>query len=149
MIYVEAPNTYIGTELSLFLAGGITDCPNWQHELVRSLSNTKLALYNPRRANFPIHDPSAANGQIEWEIQYLQKASAISFWFCRETLCPIVLYELGLWSQPGGKPIFVGVDPEYQRKLDVIIQTANHRPEVMVVHSLEDLASQIIDWYLT
>jgi len=69
----------------------------------------------------------------------------IQFWFPQETLCPIVLYELGAWSKTN-KPIFVGVHPEYKRRQDVEIQTKLARPEVKIVFSLENLAKQIRDF---
>jgi hypothetical protein len=142
MKYVEAPEIYDGKGQSLFLAGGITDCPDWQADLVKLLENEDITLLNPRRKNFPIHDPNAALAQITWEHNHLKKASAISFWFPKETLCPIVLYELGAWSM-AHKPIYVGVHPEYQRKQDVEIQTVLARPEVIIAYSLEVLAGQI------
>ena len=98
MQYIECPTEYTGKKQSLFLAGGITDCPDWQKDLVQLLSSTNLMLLNPRRAHFPIHDPTASQVQIKWEYRHLHKADMISFWFPKETLCPIVLYELGAWS---------------------------------------------------
>jgi len=145
MRYIEATEEYEGDEKSLFLAGGITECPDWQKELVHLLRNDDLVLLNPRRANFPIHDPHAAQEQIEWEYRHLKKADAVSFWFPRETLCPIVLYELGAHSMTE-KPLFVGVDPHYVRKQDVEIQTHLARPEITIVTSLGALYSQIKAW---
>lgn len=143
MKYVESPNI-LGK--SIFLAGGITDCPDWQSDMVEKLSQTTLTLINPRRKNFPIHDPNAAEFQIKWERDHLVKADAILFWFPSETLCPIVLYELGAWSMTT-KPIFVGIDPKYQRRQDVEIQTSLVRPDtVKIVYSLQDLADQVIRW---
>jgi len=143
MIYVEALDSLVATtELSVFLAGGITGCPDWQQDMRKLLQDTDLILFNPRRANFPIGDPGAALEQIAWEHYHLRTASAILFWFPRETLCPIVLYELGAWSM-ADKPIFVGVHPDYPRRKDVEIQTQLVRPEVKVVYSLEDLAQQV------
>ena len=75
----------------------------------------------------------------------LRVADAILFWFPQETLCPIVLYELGAWSM-SGKTIFVGVHPAYSRRQDVEIQTGLVRPEVNVVYSLEELAAQVMSW---
>jgi len=143
MLYVESPSTHDGNETSVFLAGGITGCPDWQADMVEFLSDTDLVLFNPRRANFPIHDPSAAQFQIEWEHDHLRKADVILFWFPRETLCPIVLYELGAWSMTT-KTIFVGVHPEYKRRQDVEIQTRLARPDVGgVYYSVQDIARQI------
>ena len=127
---------------SLFLAGGITDCPDWQQELVRLLRDTDLILLNPRRANFPMTDPTAANQQIDWEHRHLRLADAISFWFCAEAMQPITLYELGAWSMTD-KPLFVGVHPDYSRRQDVEIQTKLVRPDVKIVYALSDLANQI------
>jgi hypothetical protein len=145
MKYVEAPERYSGFDKSLFLAGGITGCPGWQKELVESLENENIVLMNPRRADFPIHDPKASFKQIHWEHDHLRKADGISFWFPKEALCPIALYELGAWSM-SNKPIFVGVDPDYQRRQDVEIQTELARSGVEIVYDLNSLSEQIKDW---
>jgi hypothetical protein len=142
MRYIECPDTYQGNERSLFMAGGITGCGDWQAELVALLSDTAWVLLNPRRKNFPTNDPAAAEWQIKWEHDHLHAASAILFWFPSETLCPITLYELGTWSMTD-KPLFIGVHPDYQRRLDVEIQTRLARPEVKIVYSLPDLAELI------
>lgn len=144
MQYVEAPAVYDGDATSLFLAGGITGCPDWQQDLVAALSATRLALLNPRRAQF-LPTGVAALEQITWEHCALRKATAIAFWFPCETLCPIVLYELGAWSMTT-KPLFVGVHPDYRRIQDVRIQTALVRPDVQVVTDLSGLARQIVAW---
>ena len=142
---IEALQTYDGNGASLFLAGGITGCPNWQKEMIGQLKDSPLVLFNPRRASFPIEDKCASRAQIEWEHIHLRKATAISFWFPCETLNPIVLYELGAWSMTD-KKLFVGVHPEYQRRQDVQIQTALTRPDVQIVTSLDALAQEIISW---
>jgi len=142
MRYVECPQT-AETAPSVFLAGGISNCPNWQAVVVEQLKHTPLTLFNPRRKNFPIHDPTAAAVQIQWEYDHLRQADAIAFWFPCETLCPIVLYELGAWSMTD-KPLFVGVHPQYQRRQDIQLQTALVRPDVEIVDSLVALADSAI-----
>ena len=146
MIYLESPEILEQKQgtTSIFLAGGITNCPDWQQEMVQLLKDTDLILLNPRRADFPIHDPNAAREQITWEHDHLRKADAILFWFPCETLCPIVLYELGAWSKTM-KPIFVGVHPDYARRQDVEIQTGLVRPRLEIVYSVEDLSRQVRD----
>jgi hypothetical protein len=141
--YVESPNewTPLG-ERGVFLAGGITGCPDWQREMRDLLCESGLTLLNPRRKDFPIHDPGAAKAQIEWEHRHLRKADLILFWFCAATLNPIVLYELGAWSMTD-KPIAVGVETGYKRTDDVLIQTRLARPEVTVVSSLGELAADV------
>ena len=145
MKYIEAPNLYEGVEKSIFMAGGISGCPDWHSDIVKLLSESDLTLLNPRRKNFPINDPSAASGQIKWEYDHLRKASAILFWFPCETLCPITLYELGAWSM-SEKPILLGVHPDYQRRQDVEIQTRLIRPDISIVYSVQALAEQVLAW---
>jgi len=146
MKYIESPAIYQphAAERSLFLAGGITGCPNWQREIVQLLADADLALLNPRRENFPIDDPTAAEAQILWEYNYLRIANEILFWFPCETLCPIVLYELGAWSMTD-KPLHVGLDPAYKRRSDVEIQTKLIRPNIRIVYFLYELVRQVKD----
>ena len=149
MKYIEAPTEYqrrlIGNEKSIFLAGGISNCYDWQSELSDLLKNNPLVILNPRRKNFPMNDPTAAKKQIEWEFVHMRKADAISFWFSKETLNPIVLYELGAHSMTD-KKLFVGLDPEYLRKVDIETQTALIRPDIQIVYSLDALGKQITNW---
>ena len=165
MYYCEAPlpvpnEAYL--KPSVFLAGGITGCLNWQGEIRKLLADFDLTLLNPRRADFPMDDPDAAEAQILWEHQQLHAATAVSFWFPPETLCPITLFELGAWSHWQGqrfdaetqtqtlcrKPIFVGAHPNYQRRQDILIQMKLQRPEVAVVSTLDELARQIAQWVI-
>ncbi|MCA9073328.1 MAG: nucleoside 2-deoxyribosyltransferase domain-containing protein [Planctomycetaceae bacterium] len=145
MRYIESPTPFDGQGVSLFLAGGISGCPDWQAEVARHLEPTSLTVLNPLRKNFPINDPSAAEEQIRWEFHHLRLATVKLFWFPSETLCPIALYELGTWSR-GDHPLFVGIHPEYQRRLDIEIQTQLVRPDVQIVYSLEALSSQVLEW---
>ena len=142
---IEAPTRFFNNKLtSLFLAGGITNCPKWQNELIKYLKDIDdLVIYNPRRENFPIHDSNAAEEQIIWEYDYLKKCDIISFWFSKGSLNPIVLYELGIHGNSSNRLIFIGMDTEYERKQDVIIQTELARSDVKIVYSLKDLANQI------
>ncbi len=144
MKYIEAiaPVTMRLTETQVFMAGGITNCWDWQQVMRKLLKDTELTLINPRRKDFPIGDPDAAQEQISWEFSALRLCDAILFWFPRETLCPIVLYELGAWTMQE-KPIFIGCHPEYERIQDVIIQTELARPGLVVATTLNDLAQQV------
>jgi hypothetical protein len=129
-------------EAVLFLAGGISNCPDWQSILAAQLETTHWTLLNPRHADFDSSNTSLAEAQILWEHEHLRLASAIAFWFPSQTLCPITLYELGAWSMTQ-KPLFVGTHPDYARRLDVMVQTRLVRPEIQVTDSLEALAAHI------
>lgn len=144
MRYIEAPQQYnlYDTDTSVFLAGGITGCPDWQQEMVEVLKDTSFTILNPRRDDFPIDEPGAAQEQIEWEYHALRAADVIQFWFPKETLCPIVLYELGAWTR-SDKHICIGIEPGYARENDVRLQTHLVRRDVEIVYSLSDLAEKI------
>lgn len=145
MRYIEAPENYEGDDASIFLAGGIRGCPDWQSELSDSLRNENVVLLNPRRKVFPVDNPNAVEEQIMWEHDHLWKAKTIVFWFPKESVDTMTLYELGAWSMTE-KPIFVGVHPEYSRRLDVEIQTRLERPDVRIVNDLQSLSNQIKEW---
>ena len=151
MKYVEAPERYYTGEVGLFLAGGITNCPDWQQEMRELLKDLDIVIFNPRRKDFPIGDPDAAFDQIKWEFEFLNRADMILFWFSRGSLNPIVLFEYGKWlmntrNKTNYKPIFVGIDLEYERKQDVELQTRFENIYICnrIRYSLEDLANQII-----
>jgi hypothetical protein len=134
---VTAPEPWVnaGPEaVSVFLAGGIQRCPWWQVEvidLLRGIPNLgEVVVYNPRRANFPIDDPSAAQAQIEWEFLMLDRAQVFSMWFPNaDSDCPICMYELGRhlalrMRDRQGHLVALGVDPGYRRARDVEVQVA-------------------------
>ena len=104
-------------------------------------------IFNPRRENYNGLDPKLEQEQITWEYHCIHQCKYILFWFAKETLAPITLFELGsaLHTHDHSK-IFIGIDPEYKRKNDVIIQT-RLRDEYLsdrIVFSKEDLVLQIL-----
>lgn len=135
------PMTYF--PLKIFLAGGITNCPRWQDdalELSKHLPDNVL-LYNPRRDSFDITDPNTTKFQIKWEHTALTQSDAILFWFPKDTLCPITLFELGKFA--GKKPIFVGTDLAYARRLDVIEQLSYIDESVNVRYTLDHVIADV------
>lgn len=119
----------------VFLAGGITNCPDWQSTVISLLAGfSGGVLLNPRRSNFPIYDPNAAREQIAWEFRALRSAHIFSMWFCAsESVQPICMYELGchlerLRDQPAR--VVIGIEPGYKREQDVRIQTELANPEI-------------------
>jgi len=114
---------------AVFLAGGITGCPDWQNKVIAGLSDLDFGcVLNPRRANFPIHDPNAAREQITWEFNALHKADLFSMWFCNtESDLPICFYELGRYvaiRQVNVQldRVLIGVETGFKRSQDVYIQ---------------------------
>ncbi len=145
MNYIEAPNEYEDKDTSIFLAGGIIGCPDWQKEMVEKLKDLPITILNPRRNNFPTDDPNAGEKQVKWEFKHLHKATVVSFWFAKETLNPITLFELGS-CLVSDKKIFIGIHSDYEKRPTVIVQPKLVRPELEIVSSLEDLALQIKNW---
>lgn len=149
MTIYTAPAPLPNLHHPIFLAGGISNCPNWQsimeNMLTAELGQT-VDLLNPRRDDYPDTEAGAVQ-QIEWEHDALHRSEVVLFWFPKDTLCPITLFELGTFAQRKNIPIFVGTDPDYARKLDVITQLRLARPEIQVVHSLEALSNQVIQHY--
>jgi hypothetical protein len=143
MLYIEAPNrVYDTSKKSIFLAGTITGAADWQAEVTKALDDFDIVVFNPRRENFPIHDPNAAFEQIKWEFDMLRKADMIQMWLASETIGPICLYELGAWSMTE-KPLVIGMDPKYPRRQDVEIQTKLVRPEVSISYNMNDFIESI------
>jgi len=64
MKYIECAAVYRhnSEEKSLFLAGGITNYPQWQPIMVGLLRDTNLAVLNPRRRHFDVTDPGILYG---------------------------------------------------------------------------------------
>ena len=124
----------------IFLAGGITGCEDWQKETISHLDEifyswnwdtSELAIFNPRRENFPIDDPFAAEEQIKWEFNALENCNIFSMYFCNsDSVQPICMYELGRnivrmkekYTQSYRARIVVSVEDGYKRAQDVIIQ---------------------------
>lgn len=146
---IEAPNELlIKQPIRLFLAGGITNCENWQADIIERLlidSENKIhdylsnvIVYNPRRQYFPIHIKEESHKQITWEYNKLKVADIICFWFSRGSLNPIVLYEYGKFITNNTKKIIVGIDPDYERKMDVEIQTKLEKTELCIYYNFND-----------
>ena len=91
MHLLTAPDVRPVAAPSVFLAGGISSCHDWQAEIIALLAHTDLTLINPRRARFDITDAGAAEVQIRWRYRYLREASAMLFWLPPETLCLITM----------------------------------------------------------
>lgn len=129
-------------EKSVFLGGGISNCPDWQSEIITLLGDTDLTLLTPRREG--VLQKSWEQEQITWEYKALRIAETVMFWFPSETLCPITLFELGVFTQRLDTRLIVGTDPAYQRRSDVLIQLQLARPEVEVVDSIWELSQQAL-----
>lgn len=124
-------------EVSVFLAGGITNCWEWQDAVIAELKKkpdtNHLVVFNPRRKNFPIDDPNASQEQIEWEFEHLEGCDIFSMYFCAgDSDQPICMYELGrnlILQQAIAEDaditefVVISCEEGYKRKSDVLIQS--------------------------
>ena len=155
MQVVECPNVPVEsaslapyTSL-VFLAGGITGCPDWQREMIdRFRDLPDVVLLNPRRSNFNIDDPVQSEQQIEWESLWLNESYITLFWFPYQTMCPITLFELGVAAARGDR-IVVGVHPGYARRFDVIKQMELLRPDITVYDNFADVVEETLSMLIT
>lgn len=129
--------------VDLFIAGGISGCPDWQSEVVAELDELDIVSVNPRRADDFAKDGNKAIEQITWEHFALNRSRAVLFWFPEETLCPIALLELGSAMMRPEQYLFVGVHPNYARSLDVAHQLKLQRPEVPLHRDLDSMLEEV------
>lgn len=146
----QAPNKVdwyeVAKRKSIFLAGGITGCGDWQADLIFELENLNdsglfdlggLVIFNPRRDNFDVMDMEVKIEQIRWEHKCLEKCDICSFFFpASESVQPITLYELGKYMD---KDVWVvGIQNGYLRAEDVKIQLALDGNSCVIYDSYEE-----------
>lgn len=128
---LTAPNANKAKYISVFLAGGITGCPDWQKIVIQELESEDISVYNPRQERFCVADKSASYKQIVWEYERLEKMDIFSMYFCGgDSIQPICMYELGRnilrmqnrFPSDWQNRIVISVEDGYQREQDVIIQ---------------------------
>ena len=150
LVRTSPQNIYDIVSPSVFLAGGITDCPEWQNEIIKHLDLFHFGtLFNPRRKDFDITIKDAAKKQVTWEFNALEVCNIFSIWFSDgKSVQPICMYELGrnvtrFAEHQKLDRVLIGVDPKYKRKEDVYIQMELLGIVNPIVCSLEAHAKQI------
>jgi hypothetical protein len=147
-IVIKSPNSLLPIRnRSIFLAGGISNCPDWQETTAQRIANSvdDCIVYNPRRDDF---DMSAyeeiSRQQITWEYHALRMSSVNLFWFPAETLCPITLFEYGsaIERLPDGA-VMCGTHPDYERRFDLVEQT-RLRNGMPIFNDLDQLIKETI-----
>lgn len=131
--------------VDLFLAGGISNCPDWQSEVIKMLGDTDLNIANPRRPYGLEKTGDAAAKQIAWEHEMLSRAAVTLFWFPAGAIQPIALLELGR-KMTENKPLVVGVDEYYERRFDVEQQLQLEREE-KPLYDLAEVAKTAAEKY--
>jgi len=116
---------FVFQKQSIFVAGGISNCPDWQSDIVALIDQNIHDVINPRRVGGFDPTGDTAEDQITWEHRALSLVDACIFWFPKETLCPITLLEFGRMVERAAKHnvrLAIGWHPEYQRAFDLTVQ---------------------------
>lgn len=129
-------------ERTVFLAGSIEmgQAGPWQEAIERALADVPVAILNPRRDAWDssweqsIRNPDF-RGQVEWELDGLERAEVVAMYFDPATKAPITLLELGLFAR-GGK-LVVCCPAGYWRRGNVEVVCARYG--VPLVEELTDL----------
>lgn len=136
-------------ERRVFLAGSIEmgKAEDWQARVGAALADVPgLLVLNPRRREWDASwrqaiDEPKFRGQVEWELDGLDSADLIAFYFAPDTKAPISLLELGLYARAGRAIVCC---PEgYWRKGNVDIVCARHG--VDQVADLDALVARLRD----
>ncbi|WP_338763927.1 nucleoside 2-deoxyribosyltransferase domain-containing protein [Bernardetia sp. ABR2-2B] len=132
---------------SIFLAGSIDmgNAIDWQQEVITHYKeNENFCFLNPRRKDWDSSWEQTIenihfNKQVTWELDALEQADLIVFYFAPTSKAPISLLELGLFAR--NKNVIVCCPTGYWRKgnVDIVCQ----RFEVRQVESLEELIKEI------
>ena len=149
MQYIEAPNNTNAMYKSIFLAGGIQDCGDWQKDLIGVIAQSHLdvTVFNPRRAEKFINvDDGLYLEQVKWEFEHLREADIVGFWFGGETFNPTTLFEYGSALERNGykNGIVVGCDKRYYKRRNIIVQTSLINPRIKVHVGFENFTGAVL-----
>lgn len=129
---------------SVFLAGSIEGgrAERWQDRFIRLLGDADLTVLNPRRDAWDASwsqtlDDPRFRGQVEWELEAQERATAIAMYFDPATKAPVTLLELGLFAR-SGKAV-VCCPAGFWRKGNVDVVCARYG--VRTAATLEDMAA--------
>lgn len=140
-----------GQKRYLFIAGSIEmgKASEWQNELCEMLADLeKLVVLDPRRDNWDssweqtVDNPNFLE-QVTWELDSLEGADIVSFYFDPDTKSPITLLELGLSAK--NVHCVVCCPPGFYRRGNVEIVC--NRESIVLVGTLEELSKKIRDFF--
>lgn len=147
--YPPTPHPATFNTPSVFLAGSIEmgKAIDWQQEVIKQLTDAHWngAVLNPRRADWDssweqkIENPKFRE-QVEWELEGLEKATLVVFYFAPNTYSPITMLELGLHAQ--NKKCIVCCPEGFWRKGNIDIVCARYG--VPQVQTIEELTKAIL-----
>lgn len=137
----------IQNKFSVFLAGSIEMgiAENWQQKIEKALETIDdICILNPRRDDWDASwkqsiENAQFNEQVNWELDGLEKANMIVFYFSPETKSPVSMLELGLFARTG--KLMVCCPEGFWRKgnIDIVCKKYN----IKQVNTLEEIITKI------
>ena len=95
-------------ERAVFLAGSIEQgtAEDWQSVVSQALADRPLTLLNPRRDEWDASwvqsiGNAMFRGQVEWELEGMERAWRVAMYFAPGSRSPITLLEFGLLARSG------------------------------------------------
>lgn len=123
---------------------------NWQQRVERELQGfSDITIYNPRRDDWDsswvqdISDPQFKE-QVTWELEHLESANLVVFYFDPTGPAPITLLELGLFGLTEPGRTIVCCPEGYWRRGNV--QIVCDRYKVPLVDNIDEFMKTIFDW---
>ncbi len=130
MIHIQAPNSYQEhkAKKSVFLAGSIEMgvAELWQDRLVKDLEGQDILIFNPRRDDWDASweqtiENTQFREQVEWELNALEDADKVVFYFSPGTKSPITLLEFGIFAKANPEKMICFCPEGFWRKGNVDI----------------------------
>lgn len=146
MVEIKPPNDFkaylLSSRPSIFLAGSIEMgmAEDWQKRVVNSLKDVNCTILNPRRDVWDktwvqSKDNPKFREQVEWELDGIESANAVFFYFDPNTKSPITLMELGLVAGSNTQFCYVCCPEGFWRKgnVDIVCE----RNDITMFESLD------------
>jgi hypothetical protein len=148
-IVVTPPSDFIGIPpgyKSVFLAGSIEmgKAEDWQKQVTEAVKDFNKVLFNPRRDSWDSSwEQSMSNPkfveQVNWELEYLERADLIVMNLVPGTISPISLMEFGLYARSGKMVIYCPEGFHRKGNVDVVCD----RYQIPQVEKFEELITLI------
>jgi hypothetical protein len=125
---------------SVFLGGSITGARDWQPEAVRLLRAYGFTgwIFNPRRKEAFSEEPGIWEEQVDWEREYLKKATVILFWLPNGAGAFTSRWEMAEFVVKG-KILVVGIEEGVARKKYIEYVLRTEYRNAVVCGSLEEV----------
>jgi hypothetical protein len=138
----------LGSEV--FLAGSIEQgkARDWQPLVCTALEPLNVLVFNPRRKVWdPTWDQDVSNpelvAQVNWELDLIDRAEIVFFYFQAGTKSPISFLEFGMQVRNRRKDLVVVCEDGFWRQAN--IQITADRNNVKVFKILEEGIEKLVD----